>query len=145
MILSGSVENTFPSGHGSGGGGSEVASAGDTGVGLAVAADGGDEVSPEDVSSEERVLGVGAGDVGVDITRAAGGGEESGPGVVDGEEVELRAGAGAESRVPTGCIAGSWGRSAKQNDCSEIGEAVGVGHSGSGDRAEGGVRRSGGT
>jgi hypothetical protein len=80
MILSGSVEKTYPSGHGVGGGRSEVAGAGEAGVGLAVAADGGDEVGPEDVGGggKERVLGAGAGDVGDEITRAAGGGEESG-------------------------------------------------------------------
>ncbi len=107
MILSGLVENTSPPGHGGGGGGSEVAGASDTGVGLAVAADGSDEVSPEDVSGEEKVLGAGAGDVGVDITLATSGGEEGGPGGVGGEEEVLGVGAGAESGVPTGCIAGS--------------------------------------
>ncbi len=60
MILSGSVEKTYPSGHSGGGGGSEVAGAGETGN-----------------SGKERVLGAGDDDVGVDITRAAGGGEES--------------------------------------------------------------------
>jgi hypothetical protein len=49
MILSGSVKNTYPSSHGGGGGGSEVAGAGDAGVGLAVAANGGGEASPEEV------------------------------------------------------------------------------------------------
>jgi hypothetical protein len=72
-----------------------------------VATDGGDEVSPEDVSGEEKVLGAGAGDVGVDITLAASGGEEGGPGGVGSKEVVLRVGAGAESGIPTGCIAGS--------------------------------------
>jgi hypothetical protein len=46
-----------------GGGGSEVAGAGDAGIGLTVATDGGDEVSPEDVGGEEKVLRAGAGDV----------------------------------------------------------------------------------
>jgi hypothetical protein len=113
MILSGSVENTYPFVHGGGGRGSEVTGAGDAGIGLAVAAHGGDEVGPEDVSGEERVLVAGAGDVGVDFTRAASGGEESGPGGVNGKGVVLGAGAGVESGDPTGCIAGSWGRSAK--------------------------------
>ncbi len=42
-----------------------------------MAANGGDEVGPEDVGGggEERVLGAGAGEVGDDITRAAGGGK----------------------------------------------------------------------
>ncbi len=53
MILSGSVEKTYPSCHGGGGGGSGVAGADRAGVGLAVAAD---EVGPEDVGGggEER-------------------------------------------------------------------------------------------
>jgi hypothetical protein len=96
MILSGSIEKTYPSSHGGGGGCSEVASAGDAGVNLAGAADGGNEVSPEDVSGEEMVLGARAGDVGVDITRAAGDSEEGGPGGVSGEEMVLGAGAGVE-------------------------------------------------
>jgi hypothetical protein len=132
MILSGSVENTYPSGHGGRGDGSEVAGAGDVGVGLALTADGGDEGG-----SKERVLGAGAGEGEVDITRAAGGGEESGPGGVGGEEVVLGAGAGAESGEPTGCNAGSWRRSAKQSDCSEIGEAVGIGLGGGSGQVEG--------
>jgi hypothetical protein len=123
MILSGSVENTYPFGHGGGGGGSEVASAGDIGVGLALGGD--------DGGGEERKLGAGAGEV-------------SGPGGVGGEEVVLGAGAGADSRDPTDCNASSWRRSTKQSDCSEIGEAVGVGLGG-GDRAGGGIRRRGGT
>jgi hypothetical protein len=103
MILSGSVEKTYPSGHGGRGWGSEVAGAGEARVGLAVAADGGDEVSPEDVGGggEERELGAGAEAVGDEITRAAGGGEESGSGGVGGEEVVLGAGAGMESGDPT--------------------------------------------
>jgi hypothetical protein len=67
MILSRSVKKTYPSGHVGGGGSSEVASAGDAGIDLAGAADGGNEVSQEDVGGEEMVLGAGAGDVGVDI------------------------------------------------------------------------------
>jgi hypothetical protein len=96
MILSGLVENTYPSSHGGGGGCSEVAGTGDAGIGLAVATDGGDEVGPEDVGGKERVLGAGAGDVCIDITRAVGGGEEGGPGRVGGEEMVLAARAGAE-------------------------------------------------
>ncbi len=96
MILSGSVKKTYPSGHVGGGGGSEVAIAGDAGVDLAGAADGNNEVSQEDVGSEEMVLGARASDVGVDITRAAGDSEEGGPGGVSGEEMVLGAGAGVE-------------------------------------------------
>jgi hypothetical protein len=61
-------------------GGEKVAGAGEAGVGLAVAADGGDKVGPEDVGGggEERVLG--AGDVGKEITRAAGGAKRAGQG-----------------------------------------------------------------
>jgi hypothetical protein len=89
MILSGSVEKTYPSGHGGGGSGSGVAGADGAGVGLAVAADGGDEVGPEDVGGggEERVLGARAGEVCKEITWAVGGGEGSGSGGVGGEEV----------------------------------------------------------
>jgi hypothetical protein len=128
------------------GGGSGVAGADGAGVGLAVAADGGNEVGPEDVSGggEERVLGAEAGEVGEEITWAVGGGEGSGSGGVGGEEVVLGAVAGVESGDPISWISGS-GRTAKLSDCSEIGEAVGVGLGGGGDRAEGGVRRRGRT
>ncbi len=78
-----------------------------------MAADGGAEVGSEVVGGEEMVLGARAGEVDVDITRAASGGKEGGPGGVGSEETVLGAGAGAEwSGVPTGCIAGNWGRSA---------------------------------
>ena len=49
MIRSGSVEKTYPSGHGGGGGGSGVAGAAGASVGFALAADGGDEIGPGDV------------------------------------------------------------------------------------------------
>jgi hypothetical protein len=157
MILSGAVEKTYPSGHGGGVGGSGVSSADGAGVVLAVAADGGDEVSPEDVgvggkervlrarAGEERVLGAGAGEVGKEITWAVGGGEGSGSGGVGGKEVVLGAVAGVESRDPIGWISGSGRRTAKLSNCSEVGEAVGVGLGGGGDRAGGGVRRRGRT
>jgi hypothetical protein len=157
MIRSGSVENTHPSGHGGGGGGSGVAGADRVGVGLAVAADGGEEVSPGDVcgggeervlgagAGEERVLGAGAGDIGEEITWAVGGGEGSGSGGFGGEEMVLGAVAGVESGDPIGWISGSGRRTLKLSDCSEIGEAVGVGLGGSGDWAGGGVRRRGRT
>jgi hypothetical protein len=65
----------YPSGHGGGGGSSEVAGAVDA-----------------------VVLGAGAeaGEVGVDIARATNGGEEGSPGEVGGVEIVLGAGAGAE-------------------------------------------------
>jgi hypothetical protein len=108
IILSGSVEKTYPSSHGGGEGGSEVAGIVDAVDNLSGAADGGDGVGPEVVGGEEMVHGAGAGEMGVDITRAASGGEEGGPGGVGGEEMVLRAGAGAEgSGVLTGCKAGS--------------------------------------
>jgi hypothetical protein len=147
MILSGSVEKTYPSGHGGGGGGSGVAGAGGAGIGLAAAADGGNEVGPEDVGGggEERVLGAGAGDVGEEITWAVGGGggEGSGSGGVGGEEVVLGAVAGVETGDPIGWISGRGRCTAKLSDCTEIGEAVGVRLGG--DRAGGGVRRRGRT
>jgi hypothetical protein len=90
IILSGSVEKTYPSGHG---GGTVVAGTVD---GLTGAANGGDGDGPEVVGDEEMVLGAGAGDVGVDITTAASGGEKGGPGGGGGEETVLGAGAGAE-------------------------------------------------
>jgi hypothetical protein len=157
MILSGSVEKTYTSGNGGGGGGLGVAGADGAGVGFAVAADGGDAVGPEDVggggeervlgaaAGEDRVLGAGAGEVGEEITWAVGGGKGSGSGGVGGEEVVLGAVAGVESGDPIGWISGSGRRTAKLSDCSEIGEAVGVGLGGSGDRAGGGVRRRGRT
>ncbi len=67
-----------PSGHGGGGGSSEVAGAVDA------------------VGGEVMVLGSGAGKIGVDITRTANGGEEGGPRDVGGEEMVFRAGAEAE-------------------------------------------------
>jgi hypothetical protein len=157
MILSGSVEKTYPSGHGDGGGGSGVAGADGAGVVLPVAADGGDEVGPEDVgvggeervlragAGKERVLGAKAGEVGKEITCAVGGGEGSESGGVGGKEVVLGAIAGVESGDPIGWISGSERRTAKLSDCSEVGEAVGVGLGGGGDRAGGGVRRRGRT
>ncbi len=54
-----------------------------------MAADGGDEVGPEDVGSEEKVLGAGASDVGINITRVVSSGKEEGPGRVGGEEIVL--------------------------------------------------------
>ncbi len=75
MILSGSVEKTYPSSHGGRGGGSEVAGT---------------------VDAVELGAGAGAGEVGVVVARAANGGEEDGPGEVDGVEMVLGAGAGAE-------------------------------------------------
>ncbi len=95
MILSGAVENTYPSGHGGGGVGSEVASTVDAVDDFSGAAN---EVSPEVVSIEVMVLGAGAGagEIGVDNTRAASGSEEGGPGEVGGVEMVLGAGAGAE-------------------------------------------------
>jgi hypothetical protein len=157
MIRSGSVENTYPSGHGGGGGGSGVAGADGAGVGLPVAADGGDEVGPGDVggggtkrvlgagAGEERVLGAGAGDVGEEIVWAVGGGEGSGSGGFGGEEMVLRVVAGVESGDHIGWVSGSGRRTSKLSDCSEIGEAVGVRLGGGGDRAGGGVRRRGRT
>jgi hypothetical protein len=156
MIRSGSVENTYPSGHGGGGGGSGVAGTDVAGVRLAVAANGGDEVGPGDVggggaervlgagAGKERVLGAGAGDVGEEIAWAVGGSEGSGSGGFGGEEMVLGAIAGVESGDPIGWVSGS-GRTSKLSDCSEIGEAVGVGLGGGGDRAGGGVRRRGRT
>ncbi len=96
IIISGSVENTYPSGHGGGGGGSEVAGAVDSVDDLSGAADGGDEVGPEVVGVEVMVLGAGtaAGEIGVDITWAASGGEEGGPGEVGGVDMVLGAGTG---------------------------------------------------
>ncbi len=61
IIISGSVENMYPSGHGGGGGGSEVAGAVDAVDDLSGAADGGDDVGPEVVGVEVMVLGAGAG------------------------------------------------------------------------------------
>jgi hypothetical protein len=157
MIRSGSVENTYPSGHGGGGGGSGVAGADRAGVGLAVTADDGNEVGPGDVggggaervlragAGEERVLGAGAGDVGEEIAWAVGCGEGSGSGGLGGEEMELGAVAWVESGDPIGWVSGSGRRTSKLSDCSEIGEAVGVGLGGGGDRAGGGVRRRGRT
>jgi hypothetical protein len=58
----------------------------------------------------------------------------------------LGAGAGAEwVRVLTGCIVGNCGGSARESDSSAIGDVVGVGLGGGGERAGGGVRRGGGT
>ncbi len=91
------------------------------------------------------MLGAGAGEVGEEITWAVGGGEGSGSGGVGSEEVLLGAVAGVESGDPIGWISGSGRRTAKLSDCSEIGEAVGVGLGGGGDRAGGGVRRRGRT
>ncbi len=56
---------------------------------LSGAADGGNEVGPEEVGGEEMVLGAGAGagEVGVNITKATSGGEEGGPGGVGGEKM----------------------------------------------------------
>ncbi len=125
IILSGSVEKTYPSGHGGGGGSSEVA---------------------RDVGAAGIGAGAGAGEVGVVVARAANGGEQNGPGEVDGVEMVLGAGAGAErSGVTAGSIAGKGGGSAKLSDCSEDGECVGVGLGGGGERAGGGVRGGGET
>ena len=102
---------------------------GDVGVGdgSAGAADGGAEDGPEVVVGARVVLGAGAGGVG-------------------GEEMALGAGAGAEwSGVPTGCIVGSCGGSARKCANSATGDAVGVGLGGGGERAGGGVRRGGET
>ncbi len=97
-------------------------------------------------AGEERVLGAGAGDVGKEIAWAVGGGEGSGSGGLGGEKMELRAVAGVESGDPIGWVSGSGRRTSKLSDCSEIGEAVGVGLGGGrGDRAGGGVRRRGRT
>jgi hypothetical protein len=77
----------YPSGHGGGGGGSEV---------------------PGAVDAAVLGAGAGAGEVGVDIARAANGGEEGGPGEVGGVEMELGARAGAERSGVTACsIAGN--------------------------------------
>ncbi len=112
-----------------------------------MAADGGDEVGPGDVSGggkervlgagagEERMLGAGDGDVGEEIAWVVGGGEGSGLGGFGSEEVVLGAVAGVESRDPIGWIFGSGRRTAKLSDCSEIIEAVGVGLGGGGNRA----------
>jgi hypothetical protein len=53
------VEKTYPSSHGGGGGGSEVAGVVDAVDDLSGAADGSDGVGPEAVGSEEMVLGAG--------------------------------------------------------------------------------------
>jgi hypothetical protein len=58
----------------------EVIGAVDVGDDSAGAADGGNEVGPEVVASEEMVLEAGAAEVGVDITRDDSGSEEGGPG-----------------------------------------------------------------
>ncbi len=74
----------YPSGHGGGGGGTEVAGAVDVVDDLSGAANGADEVDPEVVGVEVLVLGAGAGagKIGVDITWTANGGEEGGSGEV---------------------------------------------------------------
>ncbi len=122
-----------------------------------MAADGGDEIGPGDVggggaervlgagAGEERVLGADAGDVGEEIAWPGGNGEGSGSGGFGGEEMVLGAVAGVESGDPIGWVSGSGRRTSKLSDCSEIGEAVGVGLGGGGNRAGGGVRRRGGT
>jgi hypothetical protein len=127
MILSGSVKNTYPSGHGGGGGGSEMV--GDVSVGnvSAEAADGGAEDGPEVVVGARVVLGAGAGGVG-------------------GEEMALGADTGAEwSGMLTGTIFFNCGGSARRSESSAIGDSVGVALGGGGERAGGGVRRGGGT
>ncbi len=67
------VKKTYPSGHGGGGGGSEVVSAvdvavlragagaGEVGIDVAGAANGGEEGGPGEVGGVEMVLGAGAG------------------------------------------------------------------------------------
>ncbi len=87
-------------------------------AGLAVAVNGGDEVSPGDVGGggEERELGAGAGNVGEEIAWAVGGGEGSGSGGIGGEEVVFGAVAGVESGDPIGWIFGSGRRMAKLSD-----------------------------
>ncbi len=133
---------------------------GDVGVGdvSAGAASGGAEDGPE------VVIGARVGDVGVgeESAGAANGGAEGGPevvigarvvlgagsGGVRGEDMALGAGAGAEwSGVPTGCIVGSCGGSARKCANSATGDVVGVGVGlgGGGEWAGGGVRRGGGT
>jgi hypothetical protein len=104
---------------------------GNVGVGeeSAGAASGGAEGGPEVVVGARVVLGAGSGGVG-------------------GEEMVLGAGAGAEwSGVPTGCIVGSCGGSARKCANSVTGDAVGVdvGLGGGGERAGGGVRGGGET
>ncbi len=84
-----------------------------------------------------------------DVHSSGGGGKVllgRGLGHDGGEEMVLGAGAGAEwSGVVTGCIVCSCGGSARKSDSSVIGDAVGVGLGGGGERAGGGVRRGGGT
>ncbi len=110
---------------------------GDFGVGeeSAGAASGGAEGGPEVVVGA-RVR------CGARVVLAAGSGG------VGGEEMALGAGAGAEwSGVPTGCIVGSCGGSARKCANSVTGDAVGVGVGlgGGGERAGGGVRGGGET
>jgi hypothetical protein len=70
----------------------------------------------------------------------------AGAGGVAGEEMALEAGAGAEwSGVRTGTIVCNCGGSARRSESSAIGDSVGVGLGGGGERAGGGVRRGGGT
>jgi hypothetical protein len=104
---------------------------GDVGAGeeSASAASSGAEGSPEVVIGARVVLGAGSGGVG-------------------GEEMALGAGAGAEwSGVPTGCIVGNCGGSARNCANSATGDVVGVGVGlgDGGERAGGGERRGGGT
>jgi hypothetical protein len=86
----------------------EVIGAVDVGDDSAGAADGGNEVGPEVVASEEMVLEAGAAEVGVDITRDDSGSEEGGPGGGSAARWCLEPELGVEcSGVPTGCIASS--------------------------------------
>jgi hypothetical protein len=102
---------------------------GDVDVGnvSAGAADGGAEDGPEVVVGARVVLGAGSGGVG-------------------GEEMALGAGAGAEwSGVLTGTIVCNCGGSTRRSKRSTIGDSVGIGLGGGGERARGGVGRGGGT